>query len=132
MPGEFKHSAANDHTDIKTARAQLPEAFCQGREDLVAGVSSNPFATGSAQNAAWQAGHDTVTPEGLVDNCALAIPITVANVVGSSLSAATATLLAQHLLVGKVTLTTGNVTVQAPAAATKAQPNQAVALTLTS
>ena len=131
MAGEMKYTAANT-TASQSADPRLAEAFCQGREAQVAGDSSNPFATGSEQNAAWQAGHDTVTPEGLVDNCALAIPITVANVVGASLSAATATLLAQHLLVGQVSLTTGNVTIQDPAAAAKVQPNQAVHLTLTS
>lgn len=132
MPGEFKHSAANNHTAIKTAKDELARAWCEGRESLVTGAGTNPHPSGSADNIAWQAGHDTVTPEGLVDNCAYCIPITVANVVGSSLAAATATLNAQGLAVGKVTLTTGNVTIQSPAAAAKTQLHQTVLLTLTS
>ena len=130
MAGELKYSAADDDTVIKTARATYAEAFCDGRAAQVAGVSSNPYPSGSAQNIAWQSGHDTVAPEGLIDNCALAIPITTPNLSGLTSAAAQAAIANAKLAVGHITGTTGTVTVQSPDSAVKVQPHTTVAFTI--
>lgn len=129
MAGEMKYTAANT-TASQSADPRLAKAFCEGREAQVAGNSTNPFPAGSEQNDAWQAGHDTTTPEGLVDNCALAIPITVPDLTGMTSANAQEAITAAGLAVGKITGTTGVVTVQVPTAATKVQPHSSVAFTI--
>lgn len=127
MPGEFKYTAANT-TASQTADPGLAKAFCQGREAQVAGDNSNPFVSGSEDNVAWQAGHDTVTPEGLIDNCALAIPITVPQTVGQTIAAARVLIISAGLAVNDITGSVGVIISQIPTAGAKVQPNTTVRL----
>jgi hypothetical protein len=131
MAGELKYTALNT-VSIQTADRRLAQAFCDGRTGQVAGSNTNPHVSGSEVHTAYEAGFATTTPEGLIDNCALAIPISVPNIVGLSSAAAQAAILAANLTVGKITLTTGNVTIQSPVATTKVQPKSVVLFTLTS
>jgi hypothetical protein len=130
MAGAFKYTAANDQTIVKTADPELARAFCRGRRALIDGDASNPFVSGSGKYDAWQAGHDTVTPEGMFDNCAMAIPITMPDLSGMTSANAQVAILAANLTVGKITGTTGVVSVQAPAAAAKTQPADVVTFTI--
>ena len=129
MAGEFKYTASNT-TSTQTSESKLAKAFCEGRVGQVAGSNTNPHASGSDAYAAYEAGYSTVTPEGLIDNCALAIPITVPNLVGDTSAVAQGKITAANLIVGKITGTTGVVSVQLPAAAAKVQPNTVVTFTI--
>lgn len=131
MAGKFKRDSTNT-TSVNSADPVNAKAFCEGRDAQIAGISTNPHPVGSERNIAWQDGFNTVTPQGLRDNCSACIPIAVPNLVGSTLAAATAALVAVNLALGKVTLTTGPVTVQSPAATTKVQYQTTVNITLTS
>jgi hypothetical protein len=130
MAGKLKYTATDNQTVIKTADPALAEAFCEGRRQQVAGTSVNPYPANSEASAAFALGLATTTPEGLVDNCAECIPISVPALAGLTSAAAQAALLAAKLAVGKITGTTGVVSVQAPVAATKVQINTTVAFTI--
>jgi hypothetical protein len=108
----------------------LAKAFCEGRTALIAGLPTNPHQLDSDRYTAWQAGYDTVTPEGLVDNCAECIPITVPNIVGNTSAVAQAFIATALLGVGKITGTTGVVTVQSPIAGAKAQRSENINFTI--
>jgi PASTA domain len=129
MTGSFKYTADNT-TAIKTADPELAAAFCRGRKAYIDGGSANPFVSGSEKYTAWQAGYDTVTPEGLRDGCANAIPITMPDLTGMSIAVASAAIVAAGLTVGNITGDSGVVTVQAPAAAAKTQPADVVTFTV--
>lgn len=130
MPGEFKYTALNT-VATQTADPKLALAFCAGRDSRIAGVSTNPFVATDENYTAWQAGYDTITPEGLVDNCASCIPITIPNIVGMTYVAATAALAAKYLKIGDITNPLGVVTVQSPAFGSgKVQRNVTVNVTL--
>jgi hypothetical protein len=129
MPGQFKYTAANT-TSIKTANPNVAKAFCAGRAAQVAGTGSNPHTSGDELYTAW-----ATTPEGLRDGCALAIPITVPDVVNLSRTAAVAAIVAAGFVDGKVVWngpSQGVVYSQLPAAAAKAQPGDTVTLRLAS
>jgi hypothetical protein len=129
MAGAFKYDATNT-TAIKTADPRLAEAFCDGRRGLIAGANTNPYTSGDELYTAYEAGYATVTPEGQYDNCAMAIPITMPDLTGKTSAEAQAAIIAAGLTVGKITGTTGVVTVQAPAVAAKTQPNDVVTFTI--
>jgi hypothetical protein len=129
MAGEFKYTAL-DTTATKTADARYAEAFCEGRVSWVAGVATNPYPSGSPNNIAWQAGYDTTSPQGLIDNCALAIPILTPSLTGLTSAAAQTAILNANLTVGKITGTTGVVNAQNPAVSAKAQPKDVVTFTI--
>jgi hypothetical protein len=129
MAGEFKYDAANT-TIAQTADSRLAEAFCEGRTAWVTGVGSNPHPSGSPANTAWQSGYDTTTPQGLIDNCAYAIPILMPSLTGLTSAAAQTVILNANLTVGKITGATGVVTTQDPAVSAKAQPKDVVTFTI--
>ena len=130
MAGQLKYDATNT-TAIKSADPKLTKAFAEGRLAQIAGSGTNPHASGSDANEAWQEGYETTTPEGLRDSCAEAIPVAVPDVVGMSEGDATDAIVAAGLLLGGVALEVGDVTVQDPAAATLVQPKSVVNITLT-
>jgi hypothetical protein len=130
MAGEFKYTASNT-TSTQVADSTYAEAFCEGRRDWVnAGSNLNPHTTNSPRWTAYEAGYATTSPQGLIDNCALAIPILTPSLTGLTSAAAQTAILAANLLVGKITGTTGVVTVQNPAVSAKAQPNDVVTFTI--
>jgi hypothetical protein len=130
MPGELKYTAAND-TAKQTSNTTYAEAFCEGRRDWIeSGTNLNPHTSGSPRYTAYEAGYATTTPQGLVDNCAYAIPILVPSLTGLTSAAAQTAIIAAGLLVGKITGATGVVTVQNPATSAKAQPNDVVTFTI--
>jgi hypothetical protein len=130
MAGSLKYDATNTSA-IKSADVRLTKAFAEGRRAQIAGTNSNPHPSGSDAYEAWQEGHDTTSSEGLIDSCAECIPISVPDVVGMTSANAQAAIIAANLLVGKITLTTGNVTIQDPVASAKVQRNTPVLITLT-
>jgi hypothetical protein len=129
MAGAFKYDATNT-TAVKTGDRRLAQAFCDGRRGLVAGANTNPHTSGDELYTAYEAGYAATTPEGLQDGCAMAIPITMPDLTGMTSAAAQAAIIAAKLTVGKITGTTGVVTVQAPAAAAKTQPGDVVTFTI--
>jgi hypothetical protein len=130
MTGRIRYTAAQDETTLKTADTKLGKAFCAGRRGLVEGVNTNPHVSGDELYTAYEAGYATVTPEGQWDGCAMAIPITMPNLVGMDQATAVAAIGTAGLAVGKITGTTGVVSVQLPAAAAKTQPNDVVTFTI--
>jgi hypothetical protein len=128
MAGAFKHDATNT-TSIKTADSRLAAAFCDGRRGLVAGANTNPHTSGDELYVAYEAGYATVTPEGLQDGCALAIPITMPNLAGMDAATAEAAIVGAKLITGKITGGFGVVTAQLPLAAAKTQPGDVVTFT---
>jgi hypothetical protein len=128
MAGAFKYDATNT-TAVKTADSRLAEAFCDGRRGLVAGANTNPHTSGDELYTAYEAGYATVTPEGLRDGCALAIPITMPDLADETIEDASAAIVAAGLVVGKITGSYGVVTSQLPAAAAKTQPGDVVTFT---
>jgi hypothetical protein len=129
MTGQIRYTAAQDESVVKTADGKLGKAFCAGRHGLINGANINPHVSGDELYAAYEAGYATVTPEGSWDNCAMAIPITMPNLVGMDQATATAAIIAAGLAVGKITGDFGVVTAQLPASAAKTQPNDVVTLT---
>jgi hypothetical protein len=129
MAGALKYST--ESTDFfKSADARQARAFCEGRAGLIAGANSNPHDVGDELYLAYEAGYSTVTPEGHYDNCAMAIPITMPNIVGMSSTDAQTSIINAGLAVGTITGTTGVVTDQLPLSNAKTQPNDLVNFTI--
>jgi hypothetical protein len=129
MTGRIRNTAAQDETTLKTADSNLGKAFCAGRRALIDGANTNPHVSGDELYTAYEAGYATVTPEGQYDNCAMAIPITMPNLVGMDQATAVAAIATAGLTVGAITGGFGTVTAQLPAAAAKTQPNDVVTIT---
>jgi hypothetical protein len=129
MSGSFKYDATNT-TAIKTGDRRLAQAFCDGRAGLVAGANINPHTSGDELYVAYEAGYATVTPEGLQDGCALAIPITMPDLDTMTQADATTAIADAGLTLGKITGAFGTVTAQLPLAAAKTQPGDVVTITL--
>jgi len=130
MAGAIRYTQATDQTTLKTPDSKLGKAFCAGRAALIAGVNNNPHVSGAEDYLAYEAGYATITPEGKFDSCSIAIPITMPDLTGMTSAVAQAAILTANLTVGKITGTTGVVTVQAPLAAAKTQPNDIVTFTI--
>jgi hypothetical protein len=131
MAGEIKYSHEAD--DIQTADAKLGKAYCEGRAAQCEGRTAltNPHQSGSDAWNAWNAGFEQNVPEGLVDSCAYAIPMTVPNVVNMTQANATMALTAKSLGLSVGGGAADPITAQNPAANAKAQPGSTVIVTLT-
>jgi PASTA domain len=128
MPGQLSDGV----TATRDSKLDNSKAFCEGRQAKAWTESTNPHPTGSEANAAWAAGYALTVASGVQGPCNITPGITVPNVVGQTQAAATASLIAAGLVLGVVTLTTGNVTIQSPVAAAVVRPRTAVNITLTS
>lgn len=115
---------------IKQANPALANAFSLGRDAYIAGSGSNPYTVGSEYYAAWAAGNTTTSPQGQRDSATKCIPIVMPNLVGMTSAAAQTAILTANLIVGKITGSTGVVTVQSPVSAAKAQPQDVVTFTI--
>ncbi len=133
MAGEFKYDPTNT-TAIQTADPRLAKAFAEGRYAQING-GSNPHTSGSEAYTAWQAGYDTASPEGTIDNVAECIPKTVPSLVGSTQVQALAAITAAGFVLGQATYTTTRsttalVSTQVPALAATAQLTSGIDLVL--
>lgn len=128
MPGKLEDGI----TGTYDANIVNSKAFCEGRQAKVYADNVNPHVSGSEAGNAWAAGYALTAATGVQGPCNIYPGVTVPNLVGQTLTAATALLTVVGLRLGTVTLTTGNVTIQNPAAAAVAKYGSLVNVTLTS
>ena len=130
MPGQLGDGV----TATRDVSLTNSKAFCEGRQakqnNLL--VGSNPHPANSEAYAAWAAGFALTAATGLQGPCNITPAATVPNLVGATVAAARVTLGDAYLVLGTITLTTGAIASQLPAAATVVPRGTAVNVTLTS